>query len=281
MKGFPSLYPGRFLAITLGGVGLGYMTAAVFCQILPTVHRSTVLVAGWEPEIERARLAPVHAALIQRDWEDDFQQPLTLPAGDLSKAVTFLASPYGVEVEVLSDDPKKGIDLAVRAAGLFRGMEHEIALAAMNPASIPRASADQRWERDEAVQLRTLLNEDARAAGYADAFAVRDRAKANEYGAEQLWESESFQARWKMFEERATRIGIDTVPGDPLTAPPAILARHREDLEYWPEMIGRWLDRGMRIGLGLGLVAAFFLARRGPAPEIPPAEPLPDPAVEW
>lgn len=281
MKGLPSLYPGRFLAITLGGLGLGYMSAAVFCQCQPTVYRSSVLVAGWEPEIEQARLAPVHAALIQRDWEDDFQQPLTLPAGDLSRAVNFLASPYGVEVEVLSDDPKKGIDLAVRAAGFFRSLQHETALAAMSPTAVPRASDDQRRERDEAIQLRTLLNEDARAAGFADAFAVRERAKANEYGAEQLWESESFQARWKMFEERATRIGIDTVPGDPLTAPPAILARHREDLEYWPAVIGRWLDRGMGIGLVLGLVSAFFLARRGPAPEVPPPEPLPEPAVEW
>lgn len=281
MKGFPSLYPGRFLAITLGGIGLGYMAAAAFCQSQPTVYRSTVLVAKTEPTVERIRLAPIHAALIRRDWEDDFQQPLTLPAGDLSQAVTFLESPYGVEVEVLSDDPKKGIDLAVRAAGFFRGMEHENALAAMDPASIPRANADQRRERDEAVQLRTLLNEDARAAGFADAFALRERAKANDYGAERLWESDSFQARWKMFEERATRIGIDTVPGDPLTAPPAILARNREDLEYWPAMIERWLDRGMGIGLVLGLVTAFFLARRGPAPEIPAAEPLPEPAAEW
>jgi hypothetical protein len=281
MKGFPSLHPGRFLAITLGGVGLGYMAAAVVCQMLPTVHRSAVLVAGWEPEIEKARLAPIHAALIQRDWEDDFQQPLTLPAGDLSRAVTFLASPYGVEVEVLSDDPKKGIDLAVRAAGFFRSLQHESALAAMSPAAVSRLSEDQRRERDEAVQLRTLLNEDARAAGYADAFAVRDRAKANEYRAEQLWESESFQARWKMFEERATRIGIDTVPGDPLTAPPAILARNREDLEYVPAVIGHRLDRGMGIGLVLGLVSAFFLARRKPGAKAPEAAPLPDAAVEW
>lgn len=281
MKGLPSLYSGRFLAVTFGGVGLGYMAAAVVCQMLPTVHRSTVLVAGWEPEIEMARLAPIHSALIQRDWEDDFQQPLTLPAGDLTRAVTFLASPYGVEVEVLSDDPKKGIDLAVRAAGFFRSLQHEIELAATSPASVPRASDELRRERGEAVQLRTLLNEAARAAGYADAFAVRDRAKANEYRAEQLWESEYFQARWKMFEERATRIGIDTVPGDPLTAPPAILARNIEDLEYVPAVIGRRLDRGMGIGLVLGLVSAFYLARRRPGTVEPEAAPLPDAAVEW
>jgi len=176
MKGFPSLHPGRFVAIALGGLCLGYMAAAVVCQTLPTVYRSTVLVAKTEPEIERARLAPVHAALIQRDWEDDFQRRLTLPAGDLSRAVTFFASPYGVEVEVLSDDPKKGIDLAVRAAGLFRGMEHEIAAAAMNPNSIPHASTRQRQERAEAIQLRELLNEDARSIGLADVFALREQA---------------------------------------------------------------------------------------------------------
>lgn len=71
------------------------------------------------------------------------------------------------------------------------------------------------------------------------------------------------------------------MPGDPLTAPPAILARNHEDLEYWTGMIGRWLDRGMGIGLVVGLVSAFFLARRRPDPEIPAAEPLPEPAVEW
>jgi hypothetical protein len=227
------------------------------------------------------RLAPIHAALIRRDWEDDCQQPLTLPAGDLSQAVSFVPSPYGVEVEVLSDDPKKGIDLAVRAAGFFRGMEQEIAFAAMDPNSIPYANADQRRERTEALQLRTLLNEDARAAGFADAFAVRERAKARDHQAERLWESETFQARWTMFEERATRIGIDSVPGDPLTAPPAILARNLEDLDYWPAMIGRWLDRGMGIGLVFGLAAAFFLARRRPGIEVPGAEPLPEPAAEW
>lgn len=281
MKGFPSLHPGRFLVITLGGVGLGYMAAAIFCQCQPTVYRSSVLVAKTDFMDEPVRLAPIHAALIQRDWEDDCQQPLTLPAGDLSQAVSFVPSPYGVEVEVLSDDPKKGIDLAVRAAGFFRGMQHEVAFAAMDPNSIPRASADQRRERSEALELRTLLNEDARAAGYADAFVVRDRAKANEYRAEQLWESESFQARWKMFEERATRIGIDTVPGDPLTAPPAILARNREDLEYVPAVVGRRLDRGMGIGLVLGLVSAFFLARRKPGTPVPEPSPLPDAAVEW
>ena len=281
MKGFPSLYPGRFLAITLGGVGLGYMVAAVFCQSQPTVYRSTVLVAKTEPEIERTRLAPIHAALIQRDWEDDCQQPLTLPAGDLSQAVTFLASPYGVEVEVLSDDPKKGIDLAVRAAGLFRGMEHEIAATAMNPDSIPHANDGQRQERAEALQLRGLMDEEARSVGFADVFALRERAKAGELRAETLWESDSFQARWNMFEERATRIGIDSVPGDPLTAPPAILARNLEDLEYWPARIGRWLDRGMGIGLVFGLAVAFFLARRKPGVEAPGAGPLSEPAVEW
>ena len=281
MKGFPSLYPGRFLAITLGGLGLGYMAAAVFCQCQQTVYRSSVLVAKTDFMDGPVRLAPIHAALIRRDWEDDFQQPLTLPAGDLSQAVSFLPSPYGVEVEVLSDDPKKGIDLAVRAAGFFRGLEHEIAFAAMDPNSIPRASADQRPERTEALHLRTLLDEDARAAGFADAFTVRERAKARELKAEKLWQSEAFQARWKMFEERATRIGIDSVPGDPLTAPPAILARNLEDLEYWPAMIGRWLDRGMGIGLVVGLVSALFLARRRPAPETPPADALPEPAVEW
>ena len=281
MKGFPSLYPGRFLAITLAGVGLGYMVAAVFCQSQPTVYRSTVLVAKTEPEIERTRLAPIHAALIQRDWEDDCQQPLTLPAGDLSQAVTFLASPYGVEVEVLSDDPKKGIDLAVRAAGLFRGIEHEIAATAMNPDSIPHANDGQRQERAEALQLRGLMDEEARSVGFADVFALRERAKAGELRAETLWESDSFQARWNMFEERATRIGIDSVPGDPLTAPPAILARNLEDLDYWPARIGRWLDRGMGIGLVFGLAAAFFLARRRPGIEVPAAEPLPEPAAEW
>lgn len=281
MKGFPSLHPGRFLAITLGGVGLGYMAATVICQMLPTVHRSTVLVAGWEPEIEKARLAPIHAALIQRDWEDDFQRPLTLPAGDLSRAVTFLASPYGVEVEVLSDDPKKGIDLAVRAAGLFRGMEHEIAAAAMNPDSIPHANAEQRQERAEAIQLRELMNEDARAAGFADVFALREQADKATPKARSLWQSEAFQARWKMFEERATRIGIDSLPGDPLTAPPAILARNREDLEYVPAVIGRRLDRGMGIGLVLGLVSAFFLARRKPETPAPETGPSAEPVVEW
>lgn len=281
MKGFLSLYPGRFLAITLGGVGLGYMAAAVFCQTVPTVYRSTVLVAKTEPEIESARLAPIHAALIQRDWEDDFQQPLTLPAGDLSRAVTFLASPYGVEVEVLSDDPKKGIDLAVRAAGLFRGMEHEIAAAAMNPDSIPHANAEQRQERAEAIQLRGLMDEDARSAGFADVFALREQAAKATPNARSLWQSEAFQARWTMFEERARRIGIDTVPGDPLTAPPAILARNREDLEYVPAVIGQRLDRGMVLGGLAGLLAAFYFARRKPATTAPEAAPLAEPAVEW
>ena len=279
MKGFPSLHPGRFLAVTLGGVGLGYMAATVICQMLPTVHRSTVLVAGWEPENEKARLAPIHAALIQRDWEDDFQRPLTLPAGDLSRAVTFLASPYGVEVEVLSDDPKKGIDLAVRAAGLFRGMELEIAAAAMNPDSIPHANAEQRQERAEAIQLRGLMNEDARAAGFADVFALREQADKATPKARSLWQSEAFQARWKMFEERSRRIGIDSVPGDPLTAPPAILARNREDLDYVPAVIGRRLDRGMGIGLIAGLAAALVLARRGPREQSPAI--VPEPAAEW
>lgn len=281
MKGFPSVYPGRFLAITLGGVGVGYMAAAAFCQSQPTVYRSTVLVAKTDYMDGPVRLAPIHAALIRRDWEDDCQQALTLPAGDLSQAVSFVPSPYGVEVEVLSDDPKKGIDLANRAAGFFRGMEQEIAFAAMDPNSIPYANADQRRERTEALQLRTLLNDDARAAGFTDAFAVRERAKARDHQAERLWESETFQTRWKMFEERATRIGIDSVPGDPLTAPPAILARNLEDLDYWPAMIGRWLDRGMGSGLVFGLAAAFFLARRKPEVEAPGAGPLPEPAVEW
>lgn len=280
MKGFPSLHPGRFLAIALGGVGLGYVAAAAICQTLPTVYRSTVLVAKTEPEIESARLAPIHAALIQRDWEDDFQRPLTLPAGDLSRAVTFLASPYGVEVEVLSDDPKKGIDLAVRAAGLFRGMEHEIAAAAMDPASIPHAGAGQRQERAEALQLRGLMDEDARSVGFADVFALRQGVGRSPM-ARSLWQSEAFQARWKMFEERAARIGIDSLPCDPLTAPPAILARNREDLEYWPERISSLLDRGMGIGLIAGLVAAFLLARRKPGTASPEAAPLAEPAVEW
>lgn len=279
MKGF--LHPGRFLAVTLGGLGLGYIAAAVYCQWQPTVYRSTVLVAKTEPVIERTRLAPIHAALIRRDWEDDHQQPLTLPAGDLTRAVSFLSSPYGVEAEVLSDDPKKGIDLAVRAARLFRGMEHEIALAAMDPDSIPRASADQRRERAETLQLRTLLDEDARAAGFADVFALRERAMANDLEAVKRWRSESFRARWTMFEERTTRIGIDSVPGDPLTAPPAILARQIEDPEYGPARIGRWLDRGMGSGLVLGVAAAFFLARRRPEAGAPRANPLPEPVVEW
>lgn len=281
MKGFPSLYPGRFLATTFCGVGLGYMAAAVFCQTMPTVYRSTVLVAKTEPEIERTRLAPIHAALIQRDWEDDFQQPLTLPAGDLSRAVTFLASPYGVEVEVLSDDPKKGIDLAVRAAGLFRGMEHEIAAAAMNPNSIPHANSEQRQERAEAIQLRGLMDDDARSVGFADVFALREQADKANPRARTLWQSEAFQARWKMFEERATRIGIDSLPCDPLTAPPAILGRNREDQEYWPAVIGQRLDRGMALGLVVGLLAALALARRKPGTTAREAGPLAEPAVEW
>jgi hypothetical protein len=281
MKGFPSLYPGRFVAIALGGLCLGYMAAAVVCQTLPTVYRSTVLVAKTEPEIERARLAPVHAALIQRDWEDDFQRPLTLPAGDLSRAVTFFASPYGVEVEVLSDDPKKGIDLAVRAAGLFRGMEHEIAAAAMNPDSIPHASTRQRQKRAEAIQLRELLNEDARSIGLADVFALREQADKATPKARALWQSEAFQARWTMFEERATRIGIDSLPGDPLTAPPAILGRRIQDLEYAPAITAQRLDRGMALGLLAGLLAAFWLARRKPGTAAPEAAPLAGPVVEW
>jgi hypothetical protein len=257
------------------------MAAAVFCQTTPTVYRSTVLVAKTEPEIERTRLAPIHAALIQRDWEDDFQQPLTLPAGDLSRAVTFLASPYGVEVEVLSDDPKKGIDLAVRAAGLFRGMEHEIAAAAMNPDSVPHANAEQRQERAEAIQLRGLMDEDARSAGFADVFVLREQAAKATPNARSLWQSEAFQARWTMFEERARRIGIGSVPGDPLTAPPAILARNREDLEYWPAIVGQRLDRGMLLGLFAGLAAAFRFARRKPGKAAPEPAPSAEPVVEW
>ena len=281
MKGFPSLNPGRFLVVTLAGVGLGYIAAAVYCQFMPTVYRSTVLVAKTEPEIESARLAPIHAALIQRDWEDDFQQPLTLPAGDLSRAVTFLASPYGVEVEVLSDDPKKGINLAVRAAGLFRGMEHEIAAAAMNPDSVPHANAEQRQERAEAIQLRGLMDEDARSAGFADVFVLREQADKATPKARALWQSEAFQARWTMFEERATRIGIDSLPGDPLTEPPAILARNFEDQEYGPSMIGQRLDRGMLLGLLSGLAAAFRFARRKPGKAAPEPGPSAEPVVEW
>jgi hypothetical protein len=160
-------------------------------------------------------------------------------------------------------------------------MEHEIALAAMDPDAIPHTRAEQREERREALQLRTLLNEDARAAGFAGVFALRERAMANDLEAVKLWRSESFRTRWTMFEERATRIGIDSIPGDPLTAPPAILTRQIEDPEYGPARIGRWLDRGMGTGLVLGLAAAFFLARRKPEAGNPQVDPLPEPVAEW
>jgi len=84
-----------------------------------------------------------------------------------------------------------------------------------------------------------------------------------------------------MFEERATRIGIDSLPGDPLTAPPSILGRRIQDLEYAPAITAQRLDRGMALGLLAGLLAAFWLARRKPGTAAPEAAPLAGPVVEW
>lgn len=244
----------RFVGWILGGLVVGVLVATVIGFMIPIRFESRAIVASAERTEGEIHLSLTQAKLIEREYE---LKQLGDDSETISRNTRLRRTPAGIEILVTSSNKENARNIALEGARRFRSLRHERGLAGRTVEVRAFDSMDPELLKD-AVVLRRLLAEQARAAGFGNFLEISSKVTAGNASAKALAESEDFNRRFARYEEISVQFGLDGVPGEPLAAPLELLEA--------PETAKRSVVGPARIigflgktgGIGLGIVAAFL-----------------------
>lgn len=210
--------PTRFFTWVACGTLLGCLVGLAIRVSQPKHFESTAVVAGGFQETGETRLSLTHAHLISRNLGGSLAiDPKKIHEGTFIRAVD-----GKVSITTRSTDRYDAREIAREAARLFRSIEHEQDLM-LDPVQILRFTDADRETAEDGSRLRNLLTTQASAAGIEDFLAVPGLAKEGNAKALALLADEDFSRRFNRYQEISVSLGLEGVPGHPITPHPQLL----------------------------------------------------------
>ncbi|WAC19487.1 hypothetical protein OVA24_19875 [Luteolibacter sp. SL250] len=221
----------RIACWMVGGIALGAITGEITDSVKrPEVKRpraAEILVAAGDRPGEETRLSSTHAAIVLRSF---FLHPLPDKIRDqpekLIKHVRIQAEKDGTRITVDVPEIDENRGLAREIARIYRGVAREKEVAAV-PVDIPPFSPQDRKLAIDARKLKGLLHDQAARAGYVDFLQILPKAVNGSAKAKTVVEDEDFSRRFRRYEELSVSLGLEGVPGAPLTSAPDVIFEAR------------------------------------------------------
>ncbi len=225
----------RIACWMVGGIVLGAIAGEISdVMAKPAVKRpqaAEIMVAAGDKPGEETLLSDTHAAIVLRSF---FLHPLPDKIRDqpekLVRHVRIRAEEDGtrITVDVPGIDENRG--LAREIARIYRGAVREREVAA-DPVEIRPFSGEDRKLAIDARKLKGLLHDQAARAGYVDFLQILPKAVNGSAKAKAVVEDEDFSRRFRRYEELSVSLGLEGVPGAPLTSAPDVIfeARYVEE----------------------------------------------------
>jgi len=285
-----TLQPARFATWLVCGILLGSVVGLSIHLSKPKHFESTAVVAEGFQETGETKLSPTHAKLIARNLGGSLlTDPQSIHEGTLIKAVD-----GKVRITVRSINRYDAREIAREAARLFRSIDHEQDLM-LEPVEIHHLSDEDRVAAEDGTRLRALLATQASESGIADFLSVPGLAKEGSAPALALLANEDFSRRFNRYQEIAVPLGLEGVPGQPITPHAPLLEEPELAMTPASEPISPSVWYAILGGLIAGLVGGVLFGRipvkppaassfpTFPEPPRPPVAPLakPESPQDW
>ncbi len=221
----------RIACWMVGGIVLGAIAGEISDAMeKPPMKRpqaAEIMVAAGDKPGEEALLSDTHAAIVLRSF---FLHPLPDKIRDqpekLVRHVRILAEEDGTRITVNVPEIDENRGLAREIARIYRGIAREKEVAAA-PVEIPPFSEGDRKLAIDARKLKGLLHDQAARAGYVDFLQILPKAVNGSAKAKAVVEDEDFSRRFSRYEELSVSLGLEGVPGAPLTSTPDVIFEAR------------------------------------------------------
>lgn len=212
------LHPGRFITWIICGALIGTVIGLIISQSQPKHFESTAVVADGFQETGETKLSITHAKLIARNLGGS----LLADPKSISENTKIQAEDGKIRITARSTNRYDAREIAREASRLFRSIEHEQDLM-LEPVEIHRLSEADRAGAEDGARIRTLLVSQASEAGIQDFLTVPGLAKEGSAPALALLANEDFGRRFNRYQEIAVPLGLEGVPGQPVTPHPPLL----------------------------------------------------------
>lgn len=269
--------PTRFAVWMMGGTLLGCAVALAIHLSRPKHFESTSVVAGGFQETGETKLSTTHSKLIARNLGGSLvSDPQSIHEN------TFIHADDGrVSITARSTNRYDAREIAREAARLFRSIEHEQDLT-LEPVQIQRFSDEDRVAAQDGARIRNLLVGQAAEAGIDDFLSVPSLSKEGSTPALALLANEDFTRRFNRYQEIAVPLGLEGVPGQPITPHPALLEEPELALAPANEPVNRTVWKAIGGGFIAGILGGLLFGRSpvkplNPAPAQASAVPRPEP----
>lgn len=266
----------RFVIWMMGGTLLGCTVALAIHLSRPKHFESTSVVAGGFQETGETKLSTTHAKLVARNLGGSLiSDPQSIHDNTLIRAEA-----GKVSITARSTNRYDAREIAREAARLFRSIEHEQDLT-LDPVQIQRFSDEDRVEAQDGARIRNLLVGQAAEVGIDDFLSVPGLSKEGSAAALALLANEDFGRRFKRYQEIAVPLGLEGVPGQPITPHPALLEEPELARAPAPEPINRTVWKAIGGGFIAGILGGILFGRAPvkpltPAPAQAPAAARPE-----
>jgi len=285
-----TLKPSRFLIWMICGILLGCVIGLTIRLSRPKLFESTAVVEGGFQETGETKLSPTHAKLVARNLGGSLlSDPQSIHEDTFIRAVD-----GRVSITARSTNRYEAREIAREAAQLFRSIEHEQDLM-LEPVEITRFSEADRAAAEDGARIRTLLASQASESGIADFLGVPDLAKEGSAPALALLANEDFSRRFSRYQEVAVPLGLEGVPGQPITPHAPQLEEPTLAVTPASEPVSRTVWYAVLGGLAIGIVGGLLFGRvpvkalspapapSSPQPPYPPENPLtkPENPQDW
>ena len=263
-------------------LGAGWIIGTIAGMVVsfnrPAEYLTSAFVSSPAHAGHAERLTPLRTEMTSRildlenRWNTTFQQA----AANVARTVSLKPSGDGVEIVVITPDPKDSQMIAETVAAYLDTPEREKEMAVKTPHVQPYSEAEIA-ELGDLLRLEEFLDEQAAKESFENYFAVLKEADAGNHKAVELKQDEDFSRRWNAVEKMSKEIGYYNPPGEPFRAPNVAL--RSTGLSLAPlNSVDALMNRSRLAGLAAaGLVlAALFRWKSGflhPSPPRPPAKP--------
>ena len=252
------------------GAIAGEITDARKMPAAKRIRTAEVMVAAGDKPGDETQLSATHAALVLRNL---FLKPLPEAIRDqpdkLRQYVRIKAEKDGTRITVDVPEIDENLDLARGIARIFRGIPYEREVAA-NPVEIRPFTKEDRQLAIDARKLKGLLHDQAARAGYVDFLQILPKAINGSLKAKEIAEDEDFSRRLQRYAELSVNLGLEGVPGKPLTSPPDVIFEPRRVEENRKPEKGFVTSNLIAVGcIFCGLLGAWISGRKIRTPEDP------------
>ena len=284
------LHPARFVTWIICGALLGCVVGLAISLSRPKLFESTAVVAGGFQETGKTKLSITHAKLIARNLGGS----LLADPKSISENTLVRAEDGKVRITAKSINRYDAREIARETSRLFRSIEHEQDLM-LEPVEIHRFSDADRAAAEDGARIRTLLVSQASEAGIPDFLTIPSLAKEGSAPALALLADEDFSRRFSRYQEIAVPLGLEGVPGQPVTPHPPLLEEPQLAMTPANEKTSPATKYAILGGIAAGIIGGMVFGRLPikppassplptyPEPPRPPAVPLtkPESPQDW